>query len=232
MKPTTTLAEAALLGGTSLTLVEHDGQYFLQSDGRPLQSSFAHGTPLELGRLASQPFRPVRQPSILVGGLGLGYALAALRENLPQKRATFLVAEAVRELPDWHRRFLDPLHPGQMEDPRVVVRREGLPHVLKKGGEPFHAIVLDVDGSPFLNGVTDRKGILLSSFLNQAHSALKEGGLLAVACANDAASLERRLRQAGFDVAHQSVPSSHKGKQKRRSSIWLARRGSHHRGSS
>jgi hypothetical protein len=62
--------------------------------------------------------------------------------------------------------------------------------------------------------------------LHQAHSTLKEGGLLAVASSLDAETLERRFRQAGFDVASESVPTSSKGKHTRRSSIWLARKGS------
>lgn len=223
MKPTIVLASTRNADENTLALLEHDGHYYLQLDGTPLQSSFAHGAQSELARLACAPFRPVRQPRLLLAGLGLGFTLATAREALPQRRATFLVAEPCAELPAWHRRFLADLHPGQLGDPRVHLEPKDVAAVLDAQREGLHAILLDAGGTAPLPGVTDQSGVPVSSFLHRAHSTLKEGGLLAVACSNDSPSLERRLRQAGFDVAHQSVPASHKGKQKRRSSIWLAR---------
>ena len=91
----------------------------------------------------------------------------------------------------------------------------------------FDAILLDAEGNLPLEGVTDRKCHPYPSFLNRAHSALKEGGLLAISCAADHKSFERKLRQVGFDVSYEIVASSHKGKQQRRSTIWLARKGSY-----
>ncbi|NIP95079.1 MAG: spermidine synthase [Akkermansiaceae bacterium] len=227
MKPAVTLAETTLPGGTTLSLIEHDGEFYLQSDGIQLQSTFAHGAVEELARLACAPFQSARQPRLLFAGLGLGYTLAAARAALPQKRAAFVVAEPLPDLPAWHRSFLGNLHPGQLDDPRLDIRSQTLAAVLKKAPQGFQVILLDTESSPRLEGVTDRNGLLRSSFLNRAHSALKEGGLLAVRCSLDPASIERRLRQAGFDVAHESVPASHKGKQKRRSTIWLARKGTY-----
>ena len=76
VKPTAQLAEATTPEGAHLALYEHDGQYFLKADGAQLMTSFAHGSEDQLARLACAPFRPVSQPQILIGGLGLGYTLA------------------------------------------------------------------------------------------------------------------------------------------------------------
>lgn len=227
VKPTVTLAETIAPNGATLVLIEHDGDYYLQADGVQLQSSFAHNPASELARLACGPLRSARQPHILFAGLGLGYTLAAARETLLQKRGHFQVAEPIAELPSWHRKFLAELHPGQVDDPRLNVQTQGLTAAFRKVPEGFNAILLDAEGNLPLEGVTDRKCHPYPSFLNRAHSALKEGGLLAISCAADHKSFERKLRQVGFDVSYEIVASSHKGKQKRRSTIWLARKGSY-----
>ena len=234
MKPTVTLAETTTPQGNSLVLIEHDGEYYLQADGVQLESSFVHNAAAELARLTCAPFRSARQPRLLLAGLGLGYTLAAARAALTQRRAIFQVAEPVQDMPSWHRAHLANLHPGQLDDPRLQIRIQGLATALKKPGDGFHAILLDAEASLPQDGVSDRKGLPHSSFLNRAHSALKEGGLLGLRCSSDHSVLERRLRQAGFDLTHESVPASHKGKQKQHSTIWLARKGSyrsHARGS-
>ncbi|MBJ05883.1 MAG: hypothetical protein CMO40_02030 [Verrucomicrobiaceae bacterium] len=214
-------------GGEALALVGHDGHFYLQCDGVQLQSSFAHNAAFELGRLAAQPFRSARQPRILLSGLGLGFTLAALRMALPQKKAVFQVAEPLAELPGWHREHLDELHPGQLVDPRLLLRQETLSSALRKLGDEFQAIVMDAEGCLPQEGVTTRDGVPHSSFLHRAHSALKGGGLLAISCRVEQRSFERKLLRAGFDVAHEMVPTSHKGKQKQRSTIWLARKGAY-----
>ena len=60
MKPALTLAETTTPDGVPLSLVEHDGEYSLHSDGVQLESSFAHNGATELGQLAAQPFRGAR----------------------------------------------------------------------------------------------------------------------------------------------------------------------------
>ena len=227
MKPAHTLAESHTSGGQTLALVGHDGQFYLLRDGVQLQSSFAHNAATELGRLAAQPFRSARQPRILLAGLGLGFTLAALREALPQKKAFFQVAEPLAELPGWHRQHLDDLHPGQLSDPRLVLSRQTLSGALRQAGEEFQAIVIDAESGLPVEGATKPDGVPRSSFLQQAHSALKGGGLFAISCGAEPRSFERKLRRAGFDVAQELVPISAKGKQKKRATIWLARKGAY-----
>lgn len=227
MKPTVTLAETTAPNGAPLSLIEHDGCYYLQSAEDQLQSSFAHNAASELARLACEPLRSARQPHVLFSGLGLGYSLATAREVLLQKRAIFEVAEPIGDLPSWHRNYLSDLHPGQIDDPRLQVHIRSLPSAFRKSKDGIQAIIMDAEGSLPQEGVTDRKGVPHPSFLHRAHSALNEGGLLAISCQADHRSFERKLRQAGFEVTKEIVPTSHKGKQKQRSTIWLARKGSY-----
>ena len=227
MKPAVTLAETCAPNGAPFTLIEHDGEFFLHSRGVQLESSFAHNGAAELGRLSAQPFRSARQPRVLLAGLGLGYVLSGLRNALPQKRAIFQVAEPISDLPGWHRQHLASLHEGQLDDPRVIVRKEALNDALRKDKGGWQALVIDADSSLPQVGVTNRGGIPHSSFLHRAHSSLKEGGLLAISCSAEHHTFERKMQRAGFDVVHEVVPTSHKGKQKQRSTIWLARKGAY-----
>ena len=227
MKPAVILAETRAPDGAPLTLIEHDGHYSLHSGGVQLESSFAHNGAAELGRLAAQPFRSARQPRLLLSGLGLGFVLSGLRTALPQKRAIFQVSEPLVDLPGWHRQHLAALHQGQLDDPRLIIRREGLNDALRKDKEGWQALVIDADSSLPQLGVTSPAGIPHSSFLHRAHSSLKEGGLLAVSCSTGHRSFEKKMQRAGFEVVHEMVPTSQKGKQKQRSTIWLARKGAY-----
>ncbi|NNM30105.1 MAG: hypothetical protein HKO57_11325, partial [Akkermansiaceae bacterium] len=225
MKPTVKLGEATTPEGAVLTLLEHDGNYFLMADGAQLMTSFAHGSEVELARLGCAPFRGVRQPHVLIGGLGLGFTLAAACAALPQKRARFEVAELIPEIVAWNREHLRDLHPGLWDDPRVAVREGDVGDLLRDSKGEYHVILLDTDNGPeaFTGAAND--SLYTMGGLRTAHAALKEGGLLAVWSALDDKSFERRLHKAGFDVARESVPAAHKGKRKRRHTIWLARKG-------
>ena len=77
MKPYLKIAEATTPEGEPLELIEHDGVYLICSRGEQLMTSHSHGSEETLAELACQPFTPVNQPKILIGGLGMGYTLAA-----------------------------------------------------------------------------------------------------------------------------------------------------------
>jgi spermidine synthase len=137
------------------------------------------------------------------------------------------VAEPISDLPGWHREYLGSLHEGQLDDSRLIVRKETLNEALRKDKEGWQALVIDADCALPEAGVTSREGVPHSSFLHRAHSSLKEGGLLAITCSSEHHTFERKMQKAGFDVVHEVVPTSQKGKQKQRSTIWLARKGAY-----
>lgn len=225
MKPTVKLGEATTPEGSELVLLEHDGAFSLMAGGAQLMTSFAHGSEEELARLGCAPFRQVGQPRVLIGGLGLGYTLASACRALPQKRAHFVVAELVPEIVRWNREFLCGLHPGLWEDPRVEVREADVAPLIRSAENEYHAILLDTDNGPEAFTGSANNALYTLRGLRQARAALKEGGLLAVWSALDDKSFERRLRQAGFEVTRENVAAAHKGKRKRRHTIWLARNG-------
>ncbi len=131
MKPRITLAETTLTDGSPLALQEHDGRHYLLVHGQQICGPATAAAEKELAYLAAAPFRPARQPKILLIGLGLGHTLEAITTQLPQKKGTFIVAEPLHELVEWNRKFLPP---GPfVNDARVSVGDDPGPSVRARG---------------------------------------------------------------------------------------------------
>ena len=221
MKPRITLAETQLPDGNTLALQEHDGRNFLLVHGQQICGPATRAAEEELARLACAPFRPARQPKIFFMGLGLGHTIAAVAKELPQKRATFIVAEPLTAIPVWHRTFLpdSPL----VTDGRVLLENDCGPNALIRQEGSLHAILMHLDASP--TGPRNRTWVDERRWVSAAYEALQQGGLLAIAGSRHVATLTRRLQGSGFEVAEFTVPSSPNAKRPRFLPIWLARKG-------
>ena len=221
MKPRITLAETRLADGSTLTLQEHDGRKSLLIHGQQICGPATRAAEEELARLASAPFRPARQPKIWLAGLGLGHALATVAGELRQKRATFIVAEPLTAIAEWHRQHMpdSPL----LTDGRVVLETDCGPGALIRQAGLLHAILLHLDASP--TGPGNRPWVDDRRWVAAAYEALQAGGLLAIAGSRPVASLTRRLQRSGFEVAEFTVPASPDAKKTRLLPIWLARKG-------
>lgn len=221
MKPRITLAETALTDGSPLALQEHDGRHYLLVHGQQICGPATAAAEKELAYLAAAPFRPARQPKILMIGLGLGHTLEAITTQLPQKKGTFIVAEPLPELVEWNRKFLPP---GPLvNDARVSVEDDPGPSALGHHRGELHAILLHLDASPL--GPRNRPWVDDRRWLSAAYEALQPGGMLAIAGSRYVTNLGRRLQQSGFDVAEYTVPASPNAKKPRLHPLWLARKG-------
>lgn len=221
MKPRITLAETVLPDGSTLALQEHDGRKSLLIHGQQICGPATRAAEEELARLACAPFRPARQPRIWMAGLGLGHTLAAVAAELRQKRATFIVAEPLADLPEWHRKHLpdSPL----LHDSRVMLETDCSPAALTRQAGLLHAILLHLDASP--TGPRNRPWVDERRWVSAAYEALQAGGLLAIAGSRPVPNLTQRLQRSGFEVAEFTVPASPDAKKSRFLPIWLARRG-------
>jgi len=222
MKPRITLATTQLPDGSTLALQEHDGHQSLVIHGQQICGPATRAAEEELARLACAPFRPARQPKLWIAGLGLGHILAAATTELRQKRATFIVAEPVAALTEWHRKLL-PASPLAADDPRVVLENDCGPGSLTSRPGMLHVILMHLDASP--SGPGNRPWVDDRRWLAAAYEALQAGGLLAIAGSRPVANLTRRLQRAGFEVAEFTVPAAPEAKKTRLLPIWLARKG-------
>jgi hypothetical protein len=220
MKPRLILAESPLPEGGKILLQQHDGRMSLVIQGQQICGPATRAVEEELARLACAPFRPVRQPKLWFAGLGLGHSLAAAANELKQKRATFIIAEPLASLPEWHRQHLpdSPLH----HESRIVFETACDAATLARHQGSLHAVLIHLDAAPA--GPGNRPWTDDPRWLSAAYEALQPGGLLAIAASRKAPGLMRRLLRAGFEVAEHFIPVSPNAKKPRLAPIWLARK--------
>lgn len=195
----------------------------LAGGGGELMSSRMHGSEDALAELGCRHLATTPQPHVLVGGLGMGFTLAAaLRQLGPAAEVT--VAELIPAVEQWNREHLGHLAGRPLDDPRtrVIIGDVALRLREAKGG--FDAILLDVDNGP--EGLTQRNNNWLYSMegLQAAFTALRPGGVLAVWSAGPEPAFSERLRRTGFMVEEHRVRAHGRGKGARHT-IWVANRG-------
>ena len=116
---------------------------------------------------------------MLIGGLGVGFTLAAALRRLGPD-AEVVVAELVPGLVEWNRGPLGEHAGHPLRDTRVTICEVDVAVILRAEVRAFDAIMLDVDNGP--EGLTHKKNDWLYSKagLNVSYQALRPKGLLAV----------------------------------------------------
>lgn len=201
-------------------LYQRGEEFSIRGDGFELMNSRLHGSEEALAQMACRRLGRRSGLQILIGGLGMGFTLAAaLVEIDTDSRVT--VAELVPAVVRWNRGPLAHLAGQPLVDSRVTVREADVAEILRAVDAQYDAIILDVDNGP--DGLTrgenerlyDRKGI------QAALSALRCGGVLAVWSAAPDNTFSDRLRRAGFQVEERIVAA--RGRRSGgRHVIWLA----------
>jgi spermidine synthase len=205
-------------GGGTLSLHKRGEEFTLRVHDTELMSSGAHESEDALARLACAKLAHAAAPVILIGGLGMGYTLAAaLKAAGPA--ATVIVAELIAGVVEWNRGPLGPLAGNPLADPRVSVRVQDVALSLQTELQAFDAILLDVDNGP--EGLTrDSNNWLYSpDGLSSAYTALRPNGVLAVWSSTPEKTFAMRLRKIGFEVEEVRIAASNHDD---RHVIWLA----------
>jgi len=162
------------------------------------------------------PDRPAAgpPPRIMVGGLGLGYTLAALLADprVPAD-ATVEVVELETTLVGWVRAGLVPAARTLLDDPRVRVKvadlRDAVPR-LTPG--TLDALLLDVDNGPGFLVHAANEAVYATGFLTTALATLRPGGVLAVWSADPSPELLARMRTAAGECTQVLLPVHRDGR--------------------
>ena len=204
MKPWELLAETRTPDGSLMTLTRRDREYVILANGKSLMSSRMHGSEEAMATLACARARALERPSVLIGGLGMGFTLRATLDLLPPG-AKVVVAELVPAVVEWNRGVLGPLAAHPLRDRRVRVGVGDVAAAIDAACARFDAILLDVDNGPDAFTATDNAGLYGDRGLASARRALRPDGTLAVWSAWEDRKFEQRLRFAGFRVEVQRV---------------------------
>jgi spermidine synthase len=200
VKPFELLGQTVSPDGTAIKLIRRGDEYIILVDGTILMSSRMHGSEDALATLACQKVRKREQPSVLIGGLGMGFTLRATLDLLPQN-ARVVVAELVTAVVEWNRGPLGPLTAHPLRDKRVrVVTGDVFDTLNSSRLDQFDAVLLDVDNGPTAFTASTNAGLYDNRGIAAAHAALKAQGVLAVWAAKDDRKFEQRLRDGRFDV--------------------------------
>ena len=214
------LATAPIPGGGTLRLFRDGAHYVIKlDDGTDLMSTRQHGSEEILAELACARIAGRAQARVLVGGLGLGYTLAAaLKASAADAQVT--VAELVPGVIEWNRQWLGDFAGHPLADSRTRLHEGDVIGCIAGAAAAWDAVLLDVDNGP--EGLSrDGNGWLYAAKgLAATHAALRPGGVLAVWSAHPEPRFTQRLERAGFGV--EEKPARALGKRGLRHRIWLA----------
>ena len=203
-----------------LILAQRGTEFVIRVGATALMSSRAHGSEEVLAELACHGLADHADARVLIGGLGMGFTLAAaLRELAPT--ATVVVAELMPAVVEWNRGPLSHLAGDPLADPRASLRVGDVRDAIVEQPQAWDAILLDVDNGP--DGLTrvgnDRLYTLAG--LRAASNALRDSGVLGVWSVAPDAEFTRRLEQTGYDV--HEVPVRARRTKGGRHTLWIAR---------
>ena len=203
-----------------LRLMRRGTEFSIMLGTNELMNSRLSGSEAALATLAAKKIEAVKNPHLLIGGLGMGFTLRAALGALGTK-ARIVVAELVPAVVAWARGPMASIFGGSLSDPRVSIREIDVTEIIGSSRASFDAILLDVDNGP--EGLTRRAndGLYDSGGLRAAHAALRTGGVLAVWSSGPNPVFAKRLRGAGFDVNEVNVRATGRGGGARHV-IWIA----------
>ena len=216
------LLGTALIPDTDMQLqLYQSGELFsIKIPGRgDLMNSRVHGSEKALADLACENLRHIANPRLLIGGLGMGFTLAAALKMIGPA-AEVVVAELVPEVVTWNRTLIGAPAGDPLADQRSRVFVGDVADLIRQEPASFDAILMDVDNGPEALVRRENNWLYSTAGLKATRAALRPRGVLAVWSANPDRPFSKRLQQAGFDVREHIVRPHRAGKGPRHH-IWI-----------
>ena len=204
MIPWNLLGKTSTPSGDEMALMHQPGEFLILAGGKTLMSSRLHGSEEAMAEMACGHLRTLDSPTVLVGGLGMGFTVRATL-NLLSARSTVVVAELVAGVVEWNRGPLGHLADHPLDDRRVQVEVTPVDQLLRATKSRFDVVLLDVDNGPSAFTTEGNGWLYTDSGLAATKRALKDAGTLAVWSAQEDRRFEQRLKHAGLGVSVERV---------------------------
>ena len=192
--------------GGELKLSQRDKEFSIRLSGirGELMNSRVHGSEISLAELGCARLSSTGNAHVLVGGLGMGFTLAAALDAVPAS-ATVTVAELIPEVVTWNEGPLGECAGRPLQDSRTKVHQGDVADLVSNCESVFDAILLDVDNGP--EGLTnsDNNWLYTAEALRAMHKALHLDGTLAIWSAGPDPLFLIRLKKAKFHATARTV---------------------------
>ena len=187
-----------------LRLYKRGGEFSIRIDGSELMNSRVHGSEAAMAELVCARITGRPSPQLLIGGLGMGYTLAAALSRLGTE-GRVVVAELVPAVVEWNRGPLAALAGRPLEDGRTTVHEVDVAQVIRAHPGTYDAILLDVDNGPRALTREGNDWLYTHAGLEAAFTALRPAGVYALWSASPNPAFTQRLQGVGFAVAEKRV---------------------------
>ncbi|OON81196.1 spermidine synthase [Streptomyces tsukubensis] len=138
-------------------------------------------------------------PSVLIGGLGVGFSLTHAAAD--PRWGRIVVVEREEAIIGWHRAGpLSALSERALGDPRTEILHTDLVGYLRRTTDTYDALCLDIDNGPDWTVDESNDGLYSPAGLASCHDRLTPGGVLAVWSARPSTAFEERVRNSGFHM--------------------------------
>lgn len=187
-----------------MSLYRQGDEHSIWLDGVPLMTSRLHGSEEALAEIGCQNLSDLPGARVLVGGLGMGFTLAAtLRLCGPDAKIT--VAELVPAVHDWNLHHLGHHAGHPLRDPRVDVAIADVAVMVRNNIKGYDAILLDVDNGPSAMTLERNSWLYLPEGLAAIAKALRPRGTVAFWSAYADPAFPKLLAKQGFRVTEHAV---------------------------
>ena len=185
---------------TELTLSQCNDDFAIRVSGLPgdLMNSRRHHSEDALAEFACTRLSAIENAQILVGGLGMGFTLAAVLKTVGVS-AEVIVAELVPAVVEWNRGLLGRCAGRPIEDGRTRVHLGDVADLLKQRADKFDAILLDVDNGPEPMTHSDNEWLYSQAGLKRIYEKLRPEGIVAIWSVRAHQVFPNRVKKTGFD---------------------------------
>ena len=186
-----------------LVLRQRGDHYEIISNGVFLMATYDGRSERLLARFGLEAAAAPRR--VLVGGLGVGFTLAAVLAHRGVQQVT--VVEIEPAVIQWQQRYLAPWSGRALDDPRVsVIEADLILWLAQAPASSWDAALLDIDNGPNWTVTPGNAGLYDDAGLTALRRVLRPGGSAAFWSAAEDTAFETRLARHFGTVTRRLVP--------------------------